>query len=198
MSNCIYQIINHITNDCYVGKTVSSPEIRYKRHLSNAARGDKTYLYSAMRKYGVENFTVNLLEETSEELLSLLEIHYINLLKPSYNMAKGGEGGSTTHLRMWINNGTQNKYILKEEEIPAGYIKGRLCKFNDPEFQKEMNSRVDRANMDYSKFAHKLGNRKSIVIDGIEYKSRVDAIKKLNISKSEFYKLYVYAKNRKD
>jgi hypothetical protein len=115
-----------------------------------------------MRKYGVENFTVNLLEETSEELLSSLEIHYINLLKPSYNMAKGGEGGSTTHLRMWINNGTQNKYILKEDTIPTGYVKGRLCKFNDPEFQQSMSKRAHNkmTPQDYKNRGHAISKGK--------------------------------------
>lgn len=142
MSNCIYKITNHITNQCYVGKTTTSPEIRFEGHKKRAKYGLDTYLHRSMRKYGAENFSVELLEETSKELLDSREIYYIDLLKPKFNMTKGGEGGSTTHLRMWVNNGMENKYILKEDNIPDGFVKGRICKFNDPEFQKEMGKRA--------------------------------------------------------
>ena len=141
MSTCIYQIKNHITDQCYIGKTEHSVQARFKRHLSNAARGDETYLYRSIRKYGKDNFSVQILEVTTKELLDSKEIYYIESLKPEFNMTTGGEGGSTTHTRMWINDGIQNKYILKEDKIPEGFIKGRLCKFNDPKFQQAMSKR---------------------------------------------------------
>lgn len=142
MSTCIYQIKNHITHQCYIGKTEHSVQARFKRHLSNAACGDETYLYRSIRKYGKDNFSVQILEVTTKELLDSKEIYYIQSLKPEFNMTIGGDGGSTTHTRMWINDGIQNKYILKEDKIPEGFIKGRLCKFNDQKFQSEMAKRA--------------------------------------------------------
>jgi len=102
-----------------------------------------------MRKYGVDNFSVHLVEETTKDLLNSLETHYIKTTRPELNMTSGGEGGSTTHNKMWVTNGIINKYILKTDEIPEGYFRGRVCKFNDPEFQSEMGKRAHK-NVDLS------------------------------------------------
>lgn len=142
MSAYIYRITNHITSQCYIGKTTNTIEKRFARHISNALRGDETYLYRSMRKYGVENFSVDIVEETNAQELNEREIFYIQEISPELNMTVGGEGGSTTHNRIWINDGVTNKYILKADDIPEGYVKGRICKFNDPEFQKSMAKRA--------------------------------------------------------
>jgi group I intron endonuclease len=189
MSTCIYQIKNHITDQCYIGKTEQSVQTRFKRHLSNAARGDETYLYRSIRKYGKDNFSVEILEITTKELLDSKEIYYIESLKPEFNMTTGGDGGSTTHTRMWINDGIQNKYILKEDKIPEGFIKGRLCKFNDPHFQSEMGKRA-QSKIDFTK--RNIGNKwnnKPVVINGVEYESRKHAMEQLNIAKHQLYKI---------
>lgn len=146
----IYRIVNNITNQCYIGKTERSIEKRFQRHCSNALRGDVSYLYRSMRKYGVDSFSVHLVEETTKDLLNSLESHYIKILKPDLNMTSGGDGGSTTHNKMWVTNGVTNKYILKTDEIPEGYNRGRVCKFNDPEFQSEMGKRAQK-NVDLKK-----------------------------------------------
>lgn len=191
MSNCIYQIKNHITDQCYIGKTEQSVQKRFKRHLSNAARGDETYLYRSIRKYGKENFSVEILEETTKELLDSKEIHYIHLLKPEFNMTKGGGGGSTTHLRMWVTDGTNNMYILKDDKIPDGFVKGRNHLFNDKDFQvKQRKKRIDTGVYEKCRQTMLNNNRncKPITINGITYTSRKDAREKLNLNKSNFYK----------
>jgi group I intron endonuclease len=201
MSTFIYKIKNHITNQCYIGKTTNTVQKRFNRHLSNAARGDETYLYRSIRKYGKENFSVEILEETSKDLLDSKEIYYINLLKPEFNMTLGGEGGSTTHNRIWVNNGIENKYILKEDNIPDGFVKGRICKFNDVEFQREMSSR-GKSKINYLKVKQSLldnkVNCKPIIIDNVEYYSRKYAIQQLNITKHQLYKIINANQNRKN
>lgn len=55
-----------------------------------------------------------------------------------------GDGGDTVSSKMWITNGEEDKYILKETVIPNGWRKGRCkCIFNDPNRQKEFAARVD-------------------------------------------------------
>lgn len=189
MSTCIYQIKNHITDQCYIGKTEQSVQTRFKRHLSNAARGDETYFYRSIRKYGKDNFSVQILEITTKELLDSKEIYYIKSLKPEFNMTTGGDGGSTTHTRMWVNDGVQNKYIFKEDKIPEGFVKGRLCKFNDPQFQSNMSKRA-QSKIDFTK--RNIGNKwnnKPVVINGVEYVSRKHAMEQLNITKHQLYKI---------
>lgn len=141
MSAYIYCITNHITNQRYIGKTEHSVQTRFKRHITNALRGDETHLYRSMRKYGVNNFSVRIIETTTSDIVDEREIFHIKESLPELNMTSGGDGGSTTHNRMWVNNGIDNLYILKSSGIPEGYVRGRLCKFNDPEFQKDMGRR---------------------------------------------------------
>jgi hypothetical protein len=51
-----------------------------------------------MRKYGEENFEFSILEEVgSSEILNEREIIWIEKLKPTYNMTKGGDGGDTSN-----------------------------------------------------------------------------------------------------
>lgn len=57
----------------------------------------------------------------------------------------GLEGGDTVSMKIWITNGTVDKYHNKSEIIPIGWMRGRTnCVFNDANFQKEMSGRVDR------------------------------------------------------
>jgi hypothetical protein len=56
-----------------------------------------------------------------------------------------GDGGDTVSNKMWITNETNDKYILKTEDVPEGWRKGRSkCVFNDSEKQKQFSSKSDR------------------------------------------------------
>ena len=58
-------------------------------------RCEKRPLYSAIQKYGKENFIIELVEETSNENSSKREIFWINYyetFKSGYNATVGGEG----------------------------------------------------------------------------------------------------------
>lgn len=85
----IYLITNQITGDRYIGKTSRTIEDRWYQHQKNAEYGHDTYLYRAMRKYGVDNFTVKHLSDGLDEE----EILLIEQMKPEYNMTRGGDGG---------------------------------------------------------------------------------------------------------
>lgn len=91
----IYKIVNNVNGDFYIGKTVTSLENRFKRHFYNHKDG-QTYLYRAMRKYGFENFTIEILQEVNENI-DEFERKYIKNLCPKYNMTKGGDGGDTSN-----------------------------------------------------------------------------------------------------
>lgn len=59
----IYKITNNITNEVYIGETTRTTDVRWKQHLYRAKNKRYTeYLYSAMRKYGTENFSVETIE----------------------------------------------------------------------------------------------------------------------------------------
>lgn len=91
----IYIITNHITQHRYVGMTSKTLKLRWSLHKADARRNKPWHLHRAIRKYGEENFTITLLEETnltSLEELGMLEQKWIEKLSPEYNMTSGGEG----------------------------------------------------------------------------------------------------------
>lgn len=93
----IYEIVNDINNKSYVGKTEFSLEKRFKEHCRDSQKksSEKRPLYSAMRKYGLEHFSIHLLEETNNP--NERERYWIEILgtfKNGYNATKGGDGAA--------------------------------------------------------------------------------------------------------
>lgn len=94
----IYIITNKINGKQYVGKTThNSIQKRFQEHIrdSRKSRCEKRPLYSAISKYGVENFTIEKLEECSIDELENREIYWIDKLDTyhnGYNATYGGDG----------------------------------------------------------------------------------------------------------
>lgn len=91
----IYQIINDINQKIYIGKTEFSIEKRFKEHCKDAFRdrNENRPLYAAMRKYGIEHFHIELLEETDNpEEREQYWIEQKRSFKHGYNATLGGDG----------------------------------------------------------------------------------------------------------
>jgi hypothetical protein len=93
----IYVITNKINGKQYVGKTVYSVEKRFSEHKKQKNKKDRKHypLYSAMSKYGVENFIVTTLEECPDEEANDRERFWIDKLDTyynGYNATLGGDG----------------------------------------------------------------------------------------------------------
>ena len=99
MPRCIYKITNLINNKIYIGKTKKDIETRFKEHLQNAINNCQYNLSKAIRKYGIDNFNIEMIDtaESDEELnqKEIFYIHKFNSLLNGYNMTYGGEGGNT-------------------------------------------------------------------------------------------------------
>lgn len=93
----IYKITNKLTNDCYIGLSVDI-EKRWQRHKwAYKQPKNNTHLYLAMRKYGIENFSFEVIEQCHKEELQDREIYWINYYDSynhGYNMTPGGECGA--------------------------------------------------------------------------------------------------------
>lgn len=92
----IYLISNDINNKLYVGKTVSTIDTRYNKHISEAFTQHSDYaIHRAMRKYGINHFKVTEVENCSLEEVSEREkywIKYYDSYNNGYNETQGGEG----------------------------------------------------------------------------------------------------------
>lgn len=91
----VYKIVNTINNKIYIGKTEFSLDKRFQEHCRDALK-DKYKnrpLYSAMRKYGIKNFTISLIEETDcPEEREKFWIETLQTFKYGYNATIGGDG----------------------------------------------------------------------------------------------------------
>lgn len=96
----IYLITNVENQKHYVGQVIQSKgyKVRFQEHLESCTTVSNR-LYSAMKHYGVDNFTVTLLEDNiPENLVDCKEIYYIGLYNSyyqngsGYNMTLGGQG----------------------------------------------------------------------------------------------------------
>ena len=91
----IYIIRNKVNTKVYVGQTTVSIKLRFQNHLS-AARHDKDYVIGkAIRKYGEQNFYIELLEECLSSELNEREMYWISFFnstdnKCGYNISIGG------------------------------------------------------------------------------------------------------------
>ena len=117
----IYKITNLINNQLYIGKT-NNFERRWKDHQRLAfSEGHKEYdktLYKAIRKYGIENFSFEIIEELEDYSIAGKReqywISYYNSYYNGYNESKGGDGGSYPGNYAGCQNG---RAILTEEDV---------------------------------------------------------------------------------
>lgn len=85
----IYRIINWCNGRCYVGQTAGDVDYRFRKHCkANSVIG------RAIRYYGVENFTVEVIEVCADEIANEREqfwIRYYNCFVPfGYNVSRRG------------------------------------------------------------------------------------------------------------
>lgn len=93
----IYKITNDINQKIYIGKTEFTIEKRFQEHCKDAFRdrNEKRPLYAAMRKYGIEHFHIELIEETpNPEEREIYWIECYGSFKNGYNATLGGDGKS--------------------------------------------------------------------------------------------------------
>lgn len=135
----IYKITNLTNQYIYIGKTIHTIESRWKAHIDtslNTLNKSSYYiLYRAMRKYGIDNFKVEEVEECSNNLLNEREKYWIATFDSyylnghGYNMTLGGEGvmkySDEDILILW-NQGLKSSQIAEKLGANASTISERL------------------------------------------------------------------------
>jgi group I intron endonuclease len=98
---CIYLITNHKNGKMYVGQHNKTNVVqRWRAHKQKASVDVPEYqLHKAMKKHGIENFTINILHIVPYSALNKYEIYFADLLntyvwnKRGYNSVFCGGGG---------------------------------------------------------------------------------------------------------
>ena len=107
----IYCITNLINGKKYIGQS-RNIEKRWKKHRRSInSKNNKTYLHNAFCKYGLDNFSFEVLEECKVEDLNEKEIYWISFYdtyKNGYNLTLGGDHADTKNR---IDNDTLDKII---------------------------------------------------------------------------------------
>ena len=171
----IYKITNTINNKSYIGQTIKTAEERWKEHQAHAfgshPNDQNKTLYKAIRKYGVENFTFEVLQDNIEtfEQLDKAEIYWIdyyNSFVKGYNKTFGGQqyhkilpnkeiiedyyktkSARKTALNFGIDHSTVDD-ILNQNNIPRFTFRqatGQRIKISKADFEKEFDSVKDCA-----------------------------------------------------
>ena len=94
----IYVLTCMITGEQYVGKALkTTAEKRWDQHIASALVKESTCLiHKAIRKYGVENFTAEVVQRCAADKLNAAEKCWVKklgtLVPGGYNLTIGGEG----------------------------------------------------------------------------------------------------------
>ena len=112
----IYKITNKENGSIYIGCTINSLEKRFGEHLSRCFTSEyKSKLYNSMKKYGQENFTIELIEECDLNIIYETEKKYVeqyDSYNNGLNSTIGGEGClgyiHSPEIRQKISENTKN------------------------------------------------------------------------------------------
>lgn len=129
----IYKITNITNNKAYVGLTVRSIEQRWKGHVSSARQGSPYRFHSAIRKYGIDSWKLEVLFEHENHTICrekedfFIQHYELNDSKKGYNAKPGGCGGwivpkekyndwkrKISITNQGLNNGNSTKYTNEE------------------------------------------------------------------------------------
>lgn len=132
MKYYVYLIECFETGKLYVGYTGKTISERFHKHCTNASYGVKSHLYSAMRKYGIGDFSIKELWSGKSKAKALeMEKYYIdhfNTFKEGYNQTLGGDGGwSVTDKEDWL---------AKKRQAVSGEKNPRYIDIEDNELLK--------------------------------------------------------------
>lgn len=99
----IYKFTNQLNNKVYIGQTTTSMKNRLKKHLTQL--NDSTYFHKALKKYGFENFSLEIVEdniplseldEREKYWIKITDAYYTS--GKGYNLTKGGQWGTSSQL----------------------------------------------------------------------------------------------------
>ena len=205
---------NTINNKCYVGLSTYFPSKRFEEHYKDAVQqSSKNYndaLSKAIRKYGINNFIFQVLEECPNDQLDEKEREYIliyDCYKNGYNSTYGGrnahydgkygiEKAKDIIQYIKIHKGVAFVDVAKIFNVPASYISDINCgevfrmenetypiinKGNKKFFTKEQLEKIYQDLKDNIKTLTQIANENDVTVQAISYINKGKNYKKSNI-----------------
>lgn len=115
--SAVYQIVNNITGDRYVGSS-KNVKRRWARHKCPSSWNERpnSLLYKDFQKYGVENFSIQILAPVEPKHLKQVEQEFIELLNPTYNSmnAKGYDAERAKETDRKYNQSEKHKEAVRK------------------------------------------------------------------------------------
>lgn len=130
----VYQIVNLVNGNCYVGSSVQI-ESRIFKHLAFLRRGDHPngHLQAAFTKYGEQSFDYKLLEVCDKEILLSREQFYLDALRPEYNICRvagntlGYKHEDEARVKMSIANAGNKRHLGKKHSAETKKLISELA-----------------------------------------------------------------------
>ena len=140
----IYKIENLVNGKVYIGQSNDIEKRWYDHKRDSFILGHKHYeypLYRAFRKYGIENFSFEVILECEEWELDEWEIYFIEIYKSycgnkngwGYNQSLGGESGSRGY-----------KWTKEQKEKQSKRVKGEKNGFYGKSHSKEAKEKMSK------------------------------------------------------
>lgn len=164
----IYKITNNVNGKTYIGQH------KYK-DLDDSYMGSGVALKRAKEKYGIENFTKEILysriqyQETANDMEKFAISKERALGKAEYNIADGSRGGDTYHC---VNEETQKKiahWAGKKNSEQAKRLKGKPSRAKGCKWSEEARKKFSEARKGKKHPTNKPAwnkGKKLVIIDG--------------------------------
>jgi hypothetical protein len=112
----IYKITNKINEKYYIGK-------HQTKNLDDGYMGSGKILIAAIKKYGLENFTKEILHIlATEKEMNQKEKELVIVSEETYNLCEGGKGGFSYLNKNKLNGGI--RFSDKKQKISSGRLGG--------------------------------------------------------------------------
>jgi group I intron endonuclease len=138
----VYLITNKANGKKYVGQTSGTLGHRWSQHLNLAKKGSPHAVHGAIRKYGKESFSIEVLEEVrgSREDLLAAEVRHIaahSCVCPyGYNLTPGGEGVDFSIPAIRENHTKAIRSMTSKDSWKVAQHVGARKRLEDPEWRQ--------------------------------------------------------------
>lgn len=156
----IYKITNKQDGKIYIGKSKTTVQGRWQGHLRDCAKyiqqnKNSSKLYNAMKKYGIDSFEIEQIDQCPYEELDDRERYWISKLDSrnptvGYNICKGGEcgpGGPRFANHRHSEETKQQMSLSRRGENNSNYGNHRVM----PEEEKQKHANPGESNGMYGK-----------------------------------------------